>query len=389
MKQIAALLLSVCLALTLCGCGGSTKEEPCVVRIGVFEPSTGAYAGQGGREILGIQYANAECPSVEINGKTYEVQLVLSDNASSVSEAADAAEYLVDKDVSVVLGSWGSDVSLAGGPTFEAAGIAAIGVTCSDPAVTADNSYYYSIAFPESLYAQGLACFAAETLGAKTAYCLGEFGSEYDRSMISAFSQSFEAAGGKTVTDYFPANCADYTGYLNKATKEECELIFTPTYAVYASQIVTQAAGLELETSVLGTDAMDDTMVLNAAKGSAVKLYLASAYQEGKAESFDAGFGDYVESYGEAVTRSGAGTGIPAATAMGYDAYYLALEAMKTAGSTDKADILAKLPIVTFSGICGDVSFSPDGAALRSSVIIKASDNGEGVWMLEKVQTVS
>ena len=111
------------------------------MRIGVFEPSTGDSASGGKKEILGMQYANSETPTVEVGGKTYNVELVMADNGSSADKAPSAASELVGKDVALVLGSYGSGVSMAGGPKFEEAGLAAIGVTCTNPNVTAGNDY--------------------------------------------------------------------------------------------------------------------------------------------------------------------------------------------------------------------------------------------------------
>ena len=49
------------------------------------------------------------------------------------------------------------------------------------------------------------------------------------------------------------------------------------------------------------------------------------------------------------MTNNGGNDTIAAVTAMGYDAYYVALEALKAAGSTDKAAVKAALPDVTYT----------------------------------------
>lgn len=389
MRKSIILFVALCLALALCACGGQAKEEDRVVKIGVFEPSTGNYASVGMKEILGIQYANVECPSVEIGGKTYEIQLILTDNRSGIETAAAAAEDLVDAGAAIVIGSYGSELSLAGAPAFEEAGVAAVGATCSDPAVTAGNSYYYSICFPDSLYADTLACFASEQLGAKNAYCLGTTGNMYGSELITRFTQSFEKAGGRVVTDFFPSGVTDFSGYLNKAVNEGAELIFAPVSTSSAAQIVTQAIEHEMELPVLGPDWIDDSQVLEAAAGSNVKLYVSTPYLSGISEQFDKGFQEYLDANSEAKVANGGSDAVSSVTALGYDAYYLAVKAMKLAGSVDKADILAKMPAVTFSGICGEFSFDADGDALRTNAFIKGSDNANGIWVLEKIQSGS
>ena len=148
MKKFWALMLSLAMALSLAACGGDSGSSDGdaandaegsgdkVVRIGVFEPATGDSGPGGKQEMLGMQYANQETPTVDIGGETYTVELVYADNGSDSSKAITAASELVSKDVSLVLGSYGSGVSIAAGPTFDEAGLAAIGVTCTNPQVT-------------------------------------------------------------------------------------------------------------------------------------------------------------------------------------------------------------------------------------------------------------
>ena len=130
MKRVIAVILVLCMALSLCACSssgsGSASGEK-VIKIGVFEPSSGDSASGGKKEILGMQYANSQEPTVTLGGETYKVELVYGDNGSSTDKAPSAASSLVSAGVSVVLGSYGSGVSMAGGPKFEEAGIPAIG----------------------------------------------------------------------------------------------------------------------------------------------------------------------------------------------------------------------------------------------------------------------
>ena len=306
MKKIIALALALVMVFALCACGSNgnnaagdnkgseaQKGNP-TVKIGVFEPSTGDSASGGKKEILGMQYANKETPTVEINGTTYNVELVIADNGSSTDKAPSAASELVSKDVSIVLGSYGSGVSMAGGPKFEEAGIPAVGITCTNPNVTAGNDYYFRICFLDNFQADVLASFGIDKFGAKVAYCLGESGNEYDQGLIAFFKQVFEAAGGTVITDSFPTNNSDFTSYLNKAKSENADVIFTPVSIAYATQILSQASSLGIEAPFLGSDTLDDNMVLEAIKGTNIKLYVSTFYQEGGSEAFDNGIKEYI-----------------------------------------------------------------------------------------------
>ena len=62
---------------------------------------------------------------------------------------------------------------------------------------------------------------------------------------------------------------------------------------------------------------------------------------------------------------------------------------MKKAGSGDKADLMAILPSVTYTGVSGAIAFDEVGDAVRATAYIKTSDNPTGTWVLETVQTGS
>ena len=89
MKRVFALVLTLATALGLAACnsgGGESGEN--VVRIGIFEPATGDNGAGGKQEMLGMQYANKETPTVDIGGTTYNVELVYADNGSDYRQGA-------------------------------------------------------------------------------------------------------------------------------------------------------------------------------------------------------------------------------------------------------------------------------------------------------------
>ena len=246
----------------------------------------GRAAAGGKQEMLGMQYANHMTPTVDIGGETYKVELVYADNGSDSAKAPTAASELVSKDVSLVLGTYGSSCAMAGGPIFGEAGLAAIGVTCTNPGVTAGNDYYFRICFLDPFQGTVLANFAQEKFSAKKAYCLGELGNEYDQGLIKYFTDAFD---GEVITDSFPTNTSDFSTYLAKAKDQGAEVIFCPVSIAYATQIIKLAASMGLEIPILGSDTLDSNKVLEAAAGSDVQLYVSTFYQEGGSPEFDEG----------------------------------------------------------------------------------------------------
>ena len=400
MKKFVSIMLALAMSMSLAACGADSSSDASsdsqsssdaasgekVVKIGVFEPATGDSGAGGKQEMLGMQYANHITPTVDIGGETYQVELVYADNGSDSAKAPTAAPELVSKDVSLVLGTYGSSCAMAGGPIFGEAGLAAIGVTCTNPGVTAGNDYYFRICFLDPFQGTVLANFAQEKFSAKKAYCLGELGNEYDQGLIKYFTDAFD---GEVITDSFPTNNSDFTTYLNKAKSSGADVIFTPVSIAYATQIIQQASSLGIDIPFIGSDTLDDNKVLAAAQGTNIQLYVSTFYQEGGSPEFDEGIKAWLNEDATAMTNNGGNDTIAAVTAMGYDAYYVALEAIKAAGSPDAAKIKAALPTVTYTGVSGSISFDAIGDAVRDTAFIKTADTANGAWVLEKVQTGS
>lgn len=407
MKKFLACVLSASMMLGLlagcAGAGSSSGNAPAgsgaavstpavsgdnVLKIGVFEPSTGDSASGGKKEMLGMQYANSETPTVTVGGQEYQIQLVYADNGSSTDKALTAATQLVSEGVSLVLGSYGSGVSIAAGPTFGNAGLPAIGVTCTNPQVTSDCDVYFRICFLDPFQGTVLANYAYKELGVDTAYLLGMLGSDYDQGLIYYFTQAFEKLGGKVVAENFPEGNANFVSYINNAKAANAGVIFSPVSINYAQLIVEAAAAQGFEGTILGGDTLDSNMVVEAAKGKDVDVKITTFYQEGGNPEFDAGIKEWINANADAKTNNGGNDMVSAVTVMGYDAYFTALEAIKAAGSTAPADILAALPGVTYSGISGEISFDDIGDAKRDAAYIKTANTETGAWDFVKIQGI-
>ena len=396
MKKLMAAVLALVMALSLAACGGKSDSQDAqsgdsgnkVVKIGVFEPQTGDNGAGGKQEILGMQYANYVQPTVEIGGETYDVKLEIVDNRTTPENGKSAAAELVNRGVSMVLGSYGSGVSMAGGAIFEEAGIPAIGVTCTNPQVTSDCDVYFRICFLDPFQGTVLANYAYNELGVDTAYVLGMLGSDYDQGLMYYFQQAFEALGGTVVAENFPEGSANFVSYVNNAKSAGAGVIFAPVSINYAQLIIEAAAAQGFEGSLLGSDTWDDNMVIESAKGRDVDIFVTTVYQEGGNPEFDTGIKEWINANADAKTNNGGNDMISAVTAMGYDAYFTALEAIKAAGSTDPKAVLEALPGVSYEGVSGKIEFDEIGDAKRDSAFIKTANTEAGAWDFVKIQSV-
>ena len=400
MKKLFACVLALVMALSLVACGGGKSSGDSsaasssgdsankVVKIGVFEPQTGDNGAGGKQEILGMQYANYIQPTVEIGGETYQVQLEIVDNRTTPENGKSAAAELVNRNVSMVLGSYGSGVSMAGGEVFSEAGIPALGTSCTNPQVTAGCDVYFRLAFLDPFQGTVLANYAYKELGVDTAYVLGMLGSDYDQGLVYYFTEAFEGLGGTVVKEDFPEGSANFVSYINNAKSANAGVIFAPVSINYAQLIVEAAAAQGYEGALLGSDTWDSNKVIESATGKNVTSFVTTFYQEGGNAEFDAGIKEWINANADAKTNNGGNDMIAAVTAIGYDAYFTALEALKIAGSTDPKAVLEALPSVSFEGVTGLIEFDDIGDAKRDAAYIKTANTETGTWDFVKVQTV-
>ena len=315
MKKFLALVLALLMALSLVACGNdaapaddAAASGDKVVKIGVFEPQTGDNGAGGKQEILGMQYANYVQPTVEIGGETYQVQLEIVDNRTTAENGPSAAAELINRNVSVVLGSYGSGVSMAGGDIFAASKVPAIGVSCTNPNVTLLCDYYWRICFLDPFQGTVMANYAKE-LGATKAYVLTMLGEDYGVGLGKYFVEAFKGLGGEVIEENFTEGTSDFTAYLNNAVSNGCDVVFAPSSTTYAALIIDQAASMNATFPILAGDTWENSAILEAAKGKDIKVYCSTFFDENDdaatAAEFVKGFKAWLNADGANLTMMG------------------------------------------------------------------------------------
>ena len=382
MKKVLALVLAFVMVFALAACGGSGKSSANTVTIGVFEPASGDNGAGGKQETLGVQYANSVQPTVEIGGKTYNVVVKYVDNESSNDKAPSAAAELVNAGCSIVLGSYGSGVSIAGGPTFEAAGIPAVGITCTNPQVTEGNTYYFRICFLDPFQGTVLANYAFNELGVTKAYCLNKLGDDYSGGLVKYFIDAFEGLGGECVHEEFPDGNSDFTSYVANAKAAGCGVFFSPVSTEAAQLIIDQVVAQGASFPLLAGDTWDSNVILQAAKGKDVQVTVTTFYPEGADANFDSSIKAWINGDSTNLANNGGDDTVAAVTAMGYDAYFFALAAMQKAGSTEPAKVMEALWSTEINGVTGPIALDQtNGDAIRNTAFVKQADTATGTWI--------
>ena len=379
MKKNLALLLVLMMALTAltgCGGGGGGDEVEKVIKIGVFEPVTGENGGGGFQEVLGVRYANTVYPTVEINGETYKVELVEVDNKSDKTEAVTAAQNLVSAGVSAVVGSYGSGVSIAAGPTFEDAQIPAVGASCTNPQVTDGNDYYFRVCFLDPFQGTVMANYAIQN-GAKTAAVITQLGDDYSSGLGAFFVEAFNKLGGAgsvVSQEQFQTNQTDFKAILTNIKAQNPDVIFAPSSITTAPLIIKQARELGITCHIMGGDTWENATIIENAGADAEGIVLSTFFDEAEPATEEAA--SFITGFKAFLKENKQDDIIPAVSALGYDAYITVLEAIKAANSTEGTAIRDALTGVNVVGVTGSISFDEKGDANKDMAFIKTVENG-------------
>ena len=387
MKKVLALILVLALMIPVL----ASAEN--IIKIGVFEPSSGDNGAGGKQEVLGVEYAHSLAPTITLNGVEYTIQLVNVDNQSDSSKAVTAAQELVSAGVSVVLGSYGSGASMAGGDVFASAEVPAIGLSCTNPSVTTLCDYYWRICFLDPFQGSVMANFA-NSLGCKKAYVLTMLGEDYGNGLGHYFSDAFKALGGEVVAETFPEGTSDFSAYINNAVNAGADCVFAPCATTYASLIIDQAAALNVSFPLLAGDTWESSVILEAAKGKNIDVYVSTFFDENDdgaaAAAFVSGFKAWLNAIADKKTNNGGNDIVAAVSALGFDGYNVALAAIQAAGSADPAAIAAALPSLVYeNAVTGAIAFDEIGDAVKDMAYVKKANTETGAFDFVKTQSVA
>ncbi|MBQ3199165.1 MAG: ABC transporter substrate-binding protein [Firmicutes bacterium] len=400
MKKLLSLVMMLAMVLGLAACGGDQpannddQQTGNVVKIGVFEPYSGENGPGGKQEALGMKYAHSLKPTVDIAGVTYDVELVEVDNQSDTTKAVTAAQSLVSSEVSVILGSYGSGVSIAAGETFKTAQIPAIGVSCTNPQVTLGNDYYFRICFLDPFQGTVMANFAKEEMQADTAYVITQLGDDYSSGLGAYFTKAFEGMGGTVLTAEFQTGETDFNAIMTNVLNSDADVIFVPSSVQTAPLVIMQARQMGITIPILAGDTWENESIITNAGQYATDVYLSTFFDENDtanpaAAEFVPGFKAWLNADKQNLTDNGDSDGVAAVSALGFDAYNVAIAALEAAASPAGADVQAVLPGVAIDGVTGAISFDENGDANKNMAYVKTINVETAAFDFLKTQTIA
>jgi len=362
-------------------------EKTDTVKIGVYEPQSGADSDGGKDEIKGIELAHEKYPKVD--GKM--IELVYADNASDIDSAETAIKDLISKEPAVILGSYGSLYSLVAGPYIREAKIPAIAMTNTNPLVTKNNAYYFRVCYVDPDYNQGelLAKYILEQKKEKTAGILLPEDDDAAMAMATAFTDRMKKESGNedaiAVYEGYTAGADDFSEQLDAIETAGVKSVLLPGDVADSVKIINQAQERNQEVVFLGgfewsekafTGELDKSV-------SAENLAFVSFFTEEatpvseKTESEESERKTFLKAYKEKYEDD---KDVPESAALGYDAYVIAVNAIDEVDGDINGENIRRILAgqSTFEGASGNIAFDKVGDPIKTAYI-STWQNGEMV----------
>ncbi len=357
MKKLSLFLVIALLVLSFGSISFAAEE----VKIGVILPMTGAVAAFGQMTWEGIELANELRPTVL--GKP--VKLILLDNKSDKVEAANTASRLIEKEhVVAAIGAVASSNTLSAAPIFEKAKVPLITPASTNPLVTQGRKFIFRACFIDPFQGQVAAKFAINNLKAKKAAILVDIAQDYCVGLANFFEKNFKAMGGEIVSKTFcKTGDQDFSAQLTTIKAKNPDVIYIPNYYTEDALIAKQAREMGITAPLLSGDGAQAPQLIEIGGKAVEGMYYTTHFNE-KAVNTELGK-KYVEVYHKKFNKSPNALG-----ALGFDAYYILLDAIERAGNLDPIKIRDGIAATKdFKGVTGTITIDEHGNAVKSAVI--------------------
>lgn len=356
-KSLTTKLLGMTVATALgvfsVNAGAAAAEaasEP--IRIGVMSYES---APQGLGNIQGIQLAADQINDAGgINGRP--IKLYVLDTQGSATVAVRNFQRLVKEDkVVAVMGTWGSEVSLAVQPWASRFKIPFLVGTSGSPEITRNvhadyekNKYTFALIGNSVMEAEDICKFAKERLtplGAKTAVLLDE-DAQWTIELIKSEKECLPTAGIKILDVIkFANNTSDFSPIFNKIRSLNPNLIITGLSHT-GLQATIQWSQQKVPALMVGMNSIAISKdFIKQSNGAGEGVITQSGLLEGIRLT------DKTLPYFEAFQKKFGPAGLASLAASTYDGMYIYADAVKRAGTTDADAVIKALEETNYDGV--------------------------------------
>jgi branched-chain amino acid transport system substrate-binding protein len=365
MKRLAftvsiVLTLVVGAALT----GVFAQGDP--IKIGVIQPLSGPVAASGnyirmGAEI-GRDWINARGG---VLGR--KVELLIEDNKSDPKEAATAAEKLIVRDkVPVIVGAWGSSMTLAAMPKLEEYGVPMIVETSSAATITKrGNPWIFRISPPSEMEAVGLEKYLKEFAIKKADFLA--VNTDWGRGSVTAFGDLLKKSGAAVgAAEFMEQAATDMNAQLTKIKADNADTLFITTAVEQITLVLKQAQDQRLTRKIITTGGSSAPGQLIKQAGAAAEgtyhiVFFMPWFPEAMPD------GRLAKAFVDEWTKRGHPFDGLTEGFRGHDGVATAAEAIKVAGKPDPKAVRDALWSVKLMGVNGPIKFEKDGPAGKES----------------------
>ena len=380
-KSVVLIIILVIFSLGICGC---SKEDSSQIKVGIIAELTGDIPAVGASCKNAAEMAAAEVNDrggIQLGDKKYKIKLIIEDNAGKADQSASSAQKLITQNkVLAIVGPNASRYALPAAEIAETSKVVLITPWSTAPKATLDSKtnaskkYVFRACFIDPFQGGVLAKFTLDNLKLKKAAVLYDVASEYNKGIAEIFKDVYEKNGGKIVAfETYTTNDKDFSSQLTKIKKAAPDIIFLPNYYSEVPLQIQQAKRLGITVPFIGADAWGSSELIKLCGTDCNDYYFSTHYAADAATETTKKFiASYQAKYGV----------IPDdVAALTYDSFGLLLQALKTAGKSDRQavrDALAKIP--QYEGVTGNMQFKEgSGDPIKSAVILKIKD-GKFTW---------
>jgi branched-chain amino acid transport system substrate-binding protein len=355
----AAPAIVLALALT----GGAANAQ---IKIGVNEPLTGAFAASGTYVVNGAKIA-----ADEINAKGgvlgQKIELVIEDNKSNPTEAAAVAEKLITRDKTpVMMGAWGSSLTLAVMPKLQEYETAMIVETSSAGKITTSgNPFVFRISPPSAVEAAAFKNIVDKLALKKVDFLV--INNDWGRGTAEDFGKMMKDKGITIgLVETMDQSAQDMSAQLAKIKASDSETVILTTAVDQLTLIFKQAAALGMKKRIITTGGSQNPDQIIAQAGAAANdtMHLTTFLPWFPEKTPNPEATKYFISEWQKRGFQFAGV---TESFRGYDGIRTAAAAIEKAGKAEPAAIKAALWDITVKGLNGDIVFKKSGPAGQES----------------------
>ena len=349
-NMLVLLLSSVILSAMAVGCIGSSET----VKIGLLAPQTGPIAQYAPGFEDAAKVAISELNETHEGDFTFE--LIVMDSGCDGTQAATAAQSLIDSGVSAIIGAACSGATLGAIAVAAPAGIPMISYASTSPAVTTadDNGYLFRVVPSDAQQAVALATVAASSGAGNPAvlYMTNDYGAGLGDNFASNWSGSVCTQVGYDPTE----GSYDASAMAQAVIDGGCDSVLLMSYATDGAAIMEALSSQGFTGKVFGADGLADAAFIESFTDvSAVDGVVATRPRPGEDSSVKTKF--------ESAYAAAGGADGAIYTGETYDAINIAVAAVVSDPEGNLLDALSKVG-VSYNGASGVHTFDSAGDVL-------------------------